>query len=51
MTEQIDKEPVQYYKALSLLNALKRKNLLTMVMSNYVIKASGTKAILQNKQL
>ena len=44
------KEPVQYFKALSLLNALKRKNLLAMVINNYVIKGSGTKAIYQNKQ-
>ena len=45
MPEQIGKEPVQYFKALSLLNALKRKNLLAMAIGNYVIKGSGTKAI------
>ena len=39
------KKPVQYFKALRLLNALKRKNLLAMAMGNYVIKGSGTKAI------
>ena len=45
MSEQIGKEPVQYFKAFSLLNALKRKNLLAVAIGNYVIKASGTKAI------
>ena len=42
MPEQIGKEPVQYFKALSLLNALKGKNLLAMTIG------SGTK---NNQQL
>ena len=48
MPKQKGEEPAQRSKSLiklCLLGALKRKNLLAMVIYNYVIKGNGVKAI------